>query len=58
MNPREKTSSGSGEYVNDINAAPARKNIEVVTLEGFSGDSWGDKLSFTVGTSFIACTAG
>jgi hypothetical protein len=58
MNPGAKTERQSTDYVNDINATPARKNIEVVTLEGFSGDSWGDKLSFTVGTSFIACTAG
>lgn len=31
------------------------KQIEAVTLEGYSGASFGDKSNFTVGVSFLTC---
>lgn len=32
-----------------------RRPLETITLEGVSGTSFGSKLSFTVGTSFLFC---
>ena len=32
-----------------------RKPLETITLEGVSGTSFGSRLSFTVGTSFLIC---